>query len=110
MKKLIIIILFLNISKTNFAQLPVTDTIGYLRDSIEAKRAYYIGKPLSVLLNNLRIEVKSYTARVPFSSEPDTFQFRKTTLDFYNNGELITIENHNIISPHIDIVFTPPIL
>lgn len=110
MKKILILFMFLNISKANYAQVPVTDTLGYLRDSISARRAYYIGKPLSVLLNDLKIQVKSYMAIVPFNSELDTIEFKVTSLDFYSSAVLLTRSNHNIISPHIDIVFAPPIL
>lgn len=69
MKKLLIIVFLLTSSKVNFAQPPVTDTIGYLRDSIEAKREYYIGKPLLVLVNDLKIEIKSYMDIITFDSE-----------------------------------------
>lgn len=110
MRKILILIITLIITKVNFAQAPVTDTIGYLRDSIEAKRTYFIGKPLSVLLSDLKIEIKSYTDRIPFDSEPDTIQFKVTSLQFYSSGVLLTRSNHGIFSPHIDIQFSPPIL
>lgn len=110
MRKILILIITLIITKINFAQAPVTDTIGYLRDSIEAKRTYFIGKPLSVLLSDLKIEVKSYMDIIPFDSEPDTIQFKVTSLQFYSSGVLLTRSNHGIFSPHIDIQFSPPIL
>ena len=109
MKNILTLILFLNISNVTLAQTPVTDTIGYLRDSIEAKKTYYIGKPLSVLLNDLKIEVKSYMAIVPFDSEPNIIQFKVTSLDFYSNDVLLTRSYYHITSPHIDITFTPTI-
>ena len=109
MKKIIILIILINISKVNFAQIPITDTVGYLRDSISARRTYFIGKPLSILLNDLKIEVKSYTARVPFNSEQDTIIFAQTSLEFYDNNTLVAKYNHHIISPSIYIVFAMPI-
>lgn len=109
MKKVLIIMFLLTAAKENFAQLNITDTTAYLRDSISARREYYIGKPLSVLLNDLKIEVKSFMTVVPFDSEPDTIEFKVTSLDFFSNEVLFTRTNSNIVSPHMNIVFTAAI-
>jgi hypothetical protein len=108
MKKVVTLILFLSIIKINFAQ-SITDTTGYLRDSILARKSFYIGKPLSVLLTNLKIQVKSYTDRIPFDNEPDTIQFKVTSLQFYSSAVLLNRSNHNIKTPNIGIVFLVPI-
>lgn len=105
MKKLFILFLYLSVAKINFAQAPITDTIEYLRDSIEAKRTYYIGKPLSALFK----EIKSYTARIPFDSEPDTILFHRTSLLFYNNQQLVTRQINKVKTTHIEVYFTPPL-
>lgn len=105
MQKTFLLFLFISIAKINFAQVPITDTIGYLRDSIQAKRTYYIGKPLSVLLNDLKLNIVSYTARVPFNTEPEIIQFKVTSLQFYSSGVLLTRSYDKIKTPNIFIEF-----
>lgn len=59
MKKNIILIIFLLCSTIVFAskrQDTQIDTIQYLRDSVEAVKTKYIGKPLNILLSDLKIQ------------------------------------------------------
>ena len=46
---------------------------------------------------------------IPFKNEPDTIQFKVTSLQFYNNTDLVTRHYDHIMSPHIDVIFTPTI-
>lgn len=64
-KKIILGFIFITLflSKTNAQTAGVPDTLVYLR-TIVANKAQYIGQPLSLLINHLQIEIKSFG---PFS-------------------------------------------
>lgn len=54
------IVLTLFFSKANAQTIGVPDTLAYLQ-TIIANKAQYIGQPLSLLLNNLQIEIKHFS-------------------------------------------------
>jgi hypothetical protein len=106
---LITALLFLCIVIKGKTQVP--DTAQYLIDSIQPKLSYYIGKPLKVLLQDLKINPVEYKA--PFYAElpknKDTVSFERTLLEFYNLDARITRTNNGIKSPAIVIWFVSPI-
>ena len=109
MKKIIFTLLFIATISVAKSQ-TITDTAAYLIDSIQAKKAYYIGKPLSTLLHDLRISIKSYLPMTPIPSLPDTIPFASTVLSFYY---LNTIMNKMYLRQkdlNIHIRFNTPIL
>ena len=59
----VLIVFALCMPKTKAQPAGVPDTLAYLQ-TIVAKKAQYIGQPLSLLINHLQIEVKSFG---PFS-------------------------------------------
>ncbi len=109
MKILVIIVCFVGSFSKPKAQ--VRDTAQYLLDSIQPKFSYYIGKPLKVLLTDLKINPVEYMA--PFYAElpkgKDTINFKDTYLEFYNLDVRFTRINHGIKSPNIYIKFAQPI-
>ncbi|MBZ4191929.1 hypothetical protein [Niabella beijingensis] len=63
MKKILTTILTLTILNVSNAQTgPITDTSAYLK-TIESKKAYFKGKPLSVLLDSLKIPIKTFGSK-----------------------------------------------
>ncbi len=88
----------------------VTDTTGYLRDSIAAKRAYYIGKPLQTLFNNLWLPIKAYSGELPLPSNPDTIKVYRFALYFYEMPMVISkmLNHQKLLS--IEVTFASPIL
>ena len=109
MKKIIFTLTFITTITVAKSQI-ITDTTAYLIDSIQAKKAYYVGKPLSTLLNDLRISIKSYQAIVPIPSLPDTISFASTLLRFYDLNTIINKIYFKQKELNIQIYFTPPIL
>lgn len=63
------------------AQVP--DTAQYLIDSIQPKISYYVGKPLKVLLNDLKIKPVVFRGILPTPEKPDTIMFSTTSLVFF---------------------------
>lgn len=88
----------------------ITDTAAYLVDSIQSKKAYYVGKPLSTLLNDLQISVKSYLPITPIPSLPDTIQFASTLLSFYDLNTIMNKLYFRQKELNIEIRFASPIL
>ena len=113
-RMILILVLLFCIDTTMTAQITkhfvISDTSKYLRDSIIPKTNYYIGKPLSVLLKDLKIKIKSYTGIIPFDYLPDTINFIETTLDFYTISALSYQIKNKIKTPNLHITFRKPIL
>lgn len=109
MKKYITIFFLLAFAKGAQSQI-ITDTTGYLRDSIQAKANYYVGKSLNVLLNDLKLEVKSYLPPVPTPELPDTIGLTRTWLRFtdFNTAMQSTFRKQK--KYEIEITFSSPIL
>jgi hypothetical protein len=107
MKKVLIILFFSLACKSLSAQ--AIDTTAYLRDSIQSKKSFYIGKPLSVLLHDLQLEVKSYSELLPLPSLPDPIPFQTTTLFFGSSGQILTRQIQKVRTPQIYIRFASPI-
>jgi hypothetical protein len=86
------------------------DTTGYLRDSIAAKRAYYVGKPLQTLFNNLWLPIKDYSGELPLPSNPDTIKIRRFMLYFYEMPKVMSkmLNHQKVLS--IEVTFASPIL
>ncbi len=82
MKKLCLII-FIYLLTNNIVKSQVTnerDTLGYLK-TIESNKANYIGKPFSVLLKDLKFQIKFFS---PFASLPyDKTKETSTSFSFY---------------------------
>lgn len=87
----------------------VPDTAQYLLDSIQPKFSYYIGKPLKVLLNDLKIQPIEYHGVFPIWNKSDTIKFTQTLLEFYTLDERFIRKNNDIKSPAIYIKFAQPI-
>jgi hypothetical protein len=107
-KILIAALLFLCIAIKGKTQVP--DTAQYLLDSIQPKFSYYIGKPLKILLDDLKIKVTFYQAVPRWSKKlKDTIQFSETLLEFYTSSELTKRMSLLIPTPAIEIKFAQPI-
>jgi hypothetical protein len=107
MKKILIILFFTVACKPLSAQ--TIDTTAYLRDSIQSRKSFYIGKPLSFLLNDLQLEVKSYSTLLPLPSLPDPIPFQTTTLYFGSSGQILGRQLQKVRTPRIYIRFASPI-
>lgn len=85
MKKIknLMFILFLLTSSATLAQVAITDTLGYLQDSIVAKHSYYNGRPLATLLNDLKLNVVQVNdGLIPHTYSPDTLYVPSLVLFF----------------------------
>jgi len=67
----------------------VPDTLAYLQ-TIVANKAHYVGKPFSVLMDSLKIQIKFFTpfASLPYNKKKETstsfsFYLSQTSDDFY---------------------------
>jgi hypothetical protein len=107
MKKLMIIlgIMVLLGTKLN-AQTTITDTSSYFKDSIMAKKNYYVGKPLSVLIKDLKIGIVREQTLTPTLGITDTFYTKKILLTFLPPEEFLsrTLFDHQI-APILSITF-----
>ena len=88
---------------------PIADTAKYLKDSIVPKTSYYIGKPLNVLLKDLKVKVKSYIGVIPFDYLPDTIEFKETTLSFISISSVSFRIKTKMKTPNIYIKFVQPL-
>jgi len=83
MKKIYFICIYLVICFANNAKAqssPVTDTLNYL-NTIIANKASYVGKPFSILMNDLQIQIKYF---FPFSNlHHDQTKETSTEFSFY---------------------------
>ena len=71
------------------AQMPITDTLQWLKTRIEQKKAYYIGKPFRFLLDTLRsnsIYIQQYTPPVTSYNAPTLTQPKDT---IYSNNFIV---------------------
>jgi hypothetical protein len=92
MKQVIIVTLFFlfaSFSKVNAQSVGVPDTLAYLQ-SIVANKAFFIGKPFSVLRDSLKIQIKHFSphAHIPYDKNKETatsfaFYFPFSTADHY---------------------------
>ena len=106
MKKLILsIIIIVSMSNPLHSQ-SVTDTVGYLRDSIQANRSYFIGNQLSVLLDSLKIGITNVMALTYANDLPDTVVYSRINLAFY---DLTRVALSYRAPAYIEIKFSPPI-
>ena len=94
------------INKTN-AQVP--DTAQYLIDSIMPKANYYSGKPLKILLNDLKIKPSIFQGILPTLEKPDTILFKFTNLDFYTMAECDRRQSISLYCANLHIEFAQPI-
>ncbi|MFD2575279.1 hypothetical protein ACFSPU_02975 [Haoranjiania flava] len=78
MKKILIILMVLFITKGINAKTGVPDTLAYL-NQIKANKAYYIGKPFSVLLDSLRPSIIFFS---PISWN-SAYKDKETSTKFY---------------------------
>jgi hypothetical protein len=108
MKKIaMILVLFVSTSKNLMAQTSITDTTAYLRDSIYNNRAFYIGKPLKVLLQNLKLNIISDIPYYNFLNNlRDTVTIREIHLSFIT--PLQELQMHPVISTFIVVKFVAP--
>ncbi|GMV78812.1 MAG: hypothetical protein AMXMBFR79_19420 [Chitinophagaceae bacterium] len=106
-KILIAVLLFFCVVIKAKAQVP--DTTRYILDSIQPKFSYYIGKPLKVLLDDLKIQPIEYHGVFPVWNKSDTIKFTQTLLEFHTLDERIIRKNNDIKSPAIYIKFAQPI-
>lgn len=83
----------------------VIDTSLYLKDSIQQRKAYYVGKPLSVLLKDLRISIVHNKDLKSILVTKDSFYTTTTTLRFFPIKELFDRINENEITPGIVVTF-----
>lgn len=108
MKILVIIVCFVGSCSKPKAQVP--DTAQYLLDSIQPKFSYYIGKPLKVLLSDLKIQVVYYHSIPRWDKRlKDTVQFSQTLLNFHTLDDIVNRMGLHIKSPAIYIKFAQPI-
>ncbi|MBW7951733.1 MAG: hypothetical protein H3C56_04060 [Chitinophagaceae bacterium] len=108
MKNIFIIVLLIGFYSIKAqAQTTITDTSAYFNDSIMQKKNYYIGKPLILLLKDLRIEIVDNN-EYGMLGYTDTFYTKISRLCFYYPLSKIVERvffNHNIITPTLTITF-----
>jgi hypothetical protein len=104
MKKIFIITCFLSCFYELKAQ-PISDTGSYLKDSIIQKKSYYIGKPLIVLLKDLKVEIIGDKDVYSILGKTDTFFTKECTLWFFPLAELIDRVEEYKITPTIIVTF-----
>jgi len=111
MKSIIKLLVCITVLITNIkkAESQVPDTAQYLLDSIQPKFSYYIGKPLKILLDDLKIQPIEYHGVFPVWNKSDTIKFTQTLLEFHTLDERIIRKNNDIKSPAIYIKFAQPI-
>lgn len=120
MKKIITIFIALFVLSTAKSQ--VTDTLQYLTDSFQVKKAKYINKPLKNIFKDLKIKIINFSGFVetPMSFQGDSIYV--DNLEFYfttdvlekqvriynsrNSSNLTAPLNLNI--PYIKIIFKTP--
>lgn len=78
MKKICVILSAFFIMQTLNAQTGVPDTLTYLKQ-VEASKSKFIGKPFSVLLDSLKINIVFFS---PISWDP-AYKNRETSTSFY---------------------------
>lgn len=110
MKKIILCLVILLNFKSSKIQAQVPDTAQYLIVSIQPKISYYIGKPLKVLLNDLKIKPTRFTGVLPTPEKPDTIRFKETWFDFYTPTDYDKRASMSIKSAGMHIKFAQPIL
>jgi hypothetical protein len=110
MKKKYIIILvitvFCNINL--LAQISITDTSEYLRDSIIGKKTYYVGKPLSTLIQDLKINITDEGNINSVLGATDTFYTKEIRLILYYPLDKFLIRafyDSRVIAPTLTIIF-----
>jgi len=88
------------------AQITITDTSAYFKDSIIAKKNYYVGKPLSVLIKDLKIGIVREQTLTPTLGITDTFYTKIILLTFSPPEEFLsrTLFDHQI-APILAITF-----
>lgn len=102
-RKVIISILILSFTQTLSAQ--VSDTTAYLRDSICGNKSYFVGKPLRVLLTELKIGVTQDITYVSYQAGmADSTQLSR--VDFLFNSSLNILQNA-VNSPVLCVRFSP---
>jgi hypothetical protein len=106
MQKIILLILSILIINISIAQ---TDTSKYLLDTIRANKALFIGNPLSVLFDSLKIDVKIGIFKVLKKNGKDSVYIKELVLYFKDTkpSDLADYQNLNM-GPAIKIVFTTP--
>ncbi|MCC6634379.1 MAG: hypothetical protein IT251_02610 [Chitinophagaceae bacterium] len=112
MKSIIKLLVCITVLITNIkkAESQVPDTAQYLLDSIQPKFSYYIGKPLKVLLSDLKIQVVYYHSIPRWDKRlKDTVQFSQTLLNFHTLDDIVNRMGLHIKSPAIYIKFAQPI-
>lgn len=68
MKQILLVIGVLICMQITYAQsVPGVDTLSYLK-TVVAKKGNYIGKPFSVLMNDLRIQIRAFSPHTPLHS------------------------------------------
>ena len=109
MKNIFIIVLLIGFYSIKAqAQTTITDTSAYFKDSIIAKKSYYIGKPLSTLIKGLKVEITDEGNTISILGTTDTFYTNRIKLRFYYPLSKIVERvffNHNIITPTLIITF-----
>ena len=109
MKKIILCLVILLNFKSSKIQAQVLDTAQYLIDSIQPKASYYVGKPLKILLNDLKIKPVLFAGILPTPEKPDTIRFKETWFDFYTPTEYDKRVSMSIKSAGMHIKFAQPI-
>lgn len=126
MKKILFTIAFISYilaSKTSAIEIhhgnshySAPDTLQYLKDSIEARKNAYIGKPLNILLKDLKLEVKEYGDSFIDPRYRTNDSVRTPGIDLYFNTRMFEIntmlskgEKGNLHMPYILIIFSKPV-
>ena len=109
MKKLFLIsAVFFFISRNDIAYAQEKDTSTYLDDSIGAKKANFINKPLSVLFKSLKIPITTYRAEIPFPYLPDTLTVSQASFSFSNPAQAITRMENKLPEYNMHVTFSAP--
>jgi hypothetical protein len=104
MKKLFLLSILCTTLNAATAQV---DTSAVL-STLLANKASFIGKPVSILLQNLPLPVKYYRTPLPFPYLPDTLSIKDIDLSFLSLDENIKNILPNKKCPHIIIYFSSP--
>jgi len=85
MKKITFILIALAVAATTKAQTTtVTDTVAYLK-SIETQKSLFVGKPFSVLLDSLKIDIKAFAG----TPNPTNISKEKATSFYFVNPKYL---------------------
>ena len=104
MKKIFCIVLLSSTFSILKAQ-SITDTASYLKDSIIPQKSYYIGKPLSILLKDLKIEIIGNKDVYSILGKTDTFFTKECRLWLFPVKEFLDRINAQRITPTLIITF-----